>query len=368
MAQTKRRVTNMPKKNGALEEVMSSGGSVGFETGTGVATADTPSARRSTRYHSASTAAQRLEAGISAGHGPSLAEGFTDAQQQVEDELSSDRIIRLRADQGEQFIENLALPNRGDMWIPGYRLITEELAREVGLRGIEDDPFPDLDLDEEQPPSGAVDGNLVAAFVDGVTGQQKIDVLNATLLAQLAANTKANRFLDPVGWSNAYGTVLMNIAWVVPSFSFRSLSTSAQRFTIDQVILKLVQNFLTGDQIANLTAAMDAMKALESDDRRFTIFERQAKRGGDGNFQINSVGASAGGTLSMKFNAYAFDTETEVTNILWFSFSGNSTRLKVSQSTFVLNDQVYARLRDAIVDKLGNRGLDYIGGLDLSDV
>jgi hypothetical protein len=326
-------------------------------------------AAKQTTRRSTSTAAQRIEASMIAPHreGPALSEGFTDPEQQLQDELSSDRIIRLRADQGEQFVQSLQIPSYGDLWIPGYRVITEQLARESGLTAIEDDPFPELPLEEEQPATGAVDGNVVAAFVDGVTGQQKIDVLNSCLLAQLAANARANRIADPVKWSQHYGTILMNLAWVVPNFSFRRLSTSAQRFTIDKVILKLVQSFLTPDQISNLTAVMDAMKALESDDRRFTIFERNARNQSDGNFQINSVGASSGGTLSMKFNAYTFDTNTNVTNILWFSFSGNSTKLQVSQSTFVLNEQVYARIRDAIVTKLGNRALDFIGGLELSE-
>jgi hypothetical protein len=298
---------------------------------------------------------------------PGLREGFTDPQQQLQDELSSDKILNLRADAGEQFVDNLRLPDAPDLWIPGYRVITEELARETGLRGMEQDPFPDLPLEEGQPATGAVDGNIVASFVDGVTGQQKIDVLNACLLAQLAANARFNRTSQPVEWSNQYGTVLMNIAWVVPTFHFRSLRTSAQRFTIDQVILKLVQSLLSPDQISKLTATMDAMKALEGNDRRFVIFQRNSTSQSDGNFQFNSVGSSADGTLSMKFNAYAFDTNTTVTNVLWFSFSGNSTSLKVSDSTFVLNEQVYARLRDPIVNKLGNRGIDYIGGLELAD-
>lgn len=298
---------------------------------------------------------------------PALNEGFTDPEQQLQDELASDRIIRLRADQGEQFLENVELPNYGDLWVPGYRVITEQLARETGLRGMEDDPFPDIPLEEDQPATGAVDGNIVASFVDGVTGQQKIDVLNSCLLAQLAANAKYRRVQQPVEWSNYYGTVLMNLAWVVPTFSFRNLRTSAQRFTIDRVILKLVQSFLTPDQISNLTAVMEAMKALESDDRRFVIFERNAKSQSDGNFQFNSIGTSADGTLSMKFNAYAFDTNSNVTNILWFSFSGNNTSLKVSQSTFVLNEQVFARIREPIVNKLGNRAIDYIGGLELGE-
>lgn len=326
-----------------------------------------PQPRRST-----STATQRLEAGIGsrAGatqRGPSLSAGFSDPVQQLQDELSSDRITNLRADAAEQFIANLQIPNRGDMWVPGYRIITDQLARETGMASIEDDPFPDIPLDEEQPATGAVDGNIIASFVDGVTGQQKVDTLNVCLIAELAANARFARATQPVEWTNHYGTVLMNLAWVVPSFRFATLHTTAQRFTIDQVILKLVRNFLSGDEIAVLTDTMDAMKALESDDRRFTIFERNAKSQSSGNFQVDSVGASADGTLSLKLGAYAFETTTNVTNVLWFSFSGNSTTLKTTKSTFVLNEQVYARIRDAVVEKLGNRALDYIGGLELGE-
>jgi hypothetical protein len=251
------------------------------------------------------------------------------------------------------------------MDIPGYQLVTAAAAQAGGLRGLGE--LPDFPLEEEQPASGAVDGNIVASFVDGVTGQQKVDVLNSMLLAQLAANAKADRTRQPVEWSNAYGTVLMNLAWVVPTFTFRNLRTSAQRFTIDQVVLKLVQSLLTQDQLSTLTATMDAMKSLEASDRRFVIFERNANKQDVGNFQANSIGVSADGTLSMKFSAFAFDTNTTVTNVLWFQFSGNSTALKAAQSTFVLNEQVFARLRDPIVAKLGNRAVDYIAALPLSE-
>jgi hypothetical protein len=327
---------------------------------------------RSQPRRSTSNASQRLEASIAeqrsgAMTGPTLGAGFTDAAQQLQDELSSDRIINLRADAAVQYIDNLSIPNLGDMWVPGYRTITEQLARETGLRGMEDDPFPDIPLEEEQPATGAVDGNIIASFVDGVTGQQKIDVLNSCLLAQLAANARYRRDTMPVEWTNYYGTVLMNLAWVVPSFRFATLHTTAQRFTIDQVILKLVKNFLSADEISVLTDTMEAMKALETEDRRFRIFEKNAKGQSTGNFQCDSVGTSADGTLSLKLGAYAFDTNTTVTNVLWFSFSGNSTTLKTSKSTFVLNEQVYSRIREPIVDKLGDRAKDYIGGLVLSD-
>ena len=43
--------------------------------------------------------------------------------------------------------------------------------------------------------SAAVDAGSVVAFTDALDGQQKADVLNSTLLAQLAANSRHDRLL-----------------------------------------------------------------------------------------------------------------------------------------------------------------------------
>lgn len=283
----------------------------------------------------------------------------------LQDELEDDRVIGMRADAGAAFLENLEIPNHGDLWIPGYKLVTSALAQEVGLRGFEDDPFEDLPLDEPQPASGAIDGNIIASFVDGVSGQQKNDVLNACLLAQLAANAKFRRETQPVEWTQFYSRVLENIGWVVPSFQFRGLRTSQARFTMDAVIIRLLTGLLSGAEMETVQAAIDAVKALEADDRRFVIFERNSTRTNVGNFQVDNVGVSATGVLSMKLGAFSFDTNTTVTNVLWFSFSGNATSMKVSKTTMVLNEQVYERIRDAVVNKLGARAADFIGGLEL---
>jgi hypothetical protein len=42
--------------------------------------------------------------------------------------------------------------------------------------------------------------------------------MNSTLLAQLAANQKANRLTNPAGWYEAYRTVLENLYWTITAF------------------------------------------------------------------------------------------------------------------------------------------------------
>jgi hypothetical protein len=73
-----------------------------------------------------------------------------------------------------------------------------------------------------QPPSAYVAAASVVSFADGVTGQQKEDLLNSTLLAQLAANHRFDREKDTLNWYEAYRTVLRGVGW-------RSEATSAIR-------------------------------------------------------------------------------------------------------------------------------------------
>lgn len=294
-------------------------------------------------------------------------QGLTDVENQLQEELSHDQIIRLRADGAEQFVSDAALPRLGDAWVPGYRMITEGLARETGLAGFPDDPFDDLPPEEPQPPSGAVVGNLVASFVDGVTGQNKQDVVDATLFAQLVANGKTNRAADPVGWTTAYSASLERLAWIVPSFRFVQLNSSAAQFSIEQAILHILRGVLTGDALETMRTAIDAVKALSTQDRRFVIFERNSHSGGAGNFQFDSVGQTSGGQPQMTFSGYNFQSTDQVTNVLWFRFNNNSTSFRATRTTMLLNTAVYARVRDAVQNRLVTYVNDYVGGVSFGD-
>ena len=292
---------------------------------------------------------------------------ITDPEVTLEEQLQDNRYIELRSEMASRYIEDLQIPNYGDMWVPGYKLITESLAKEFGLAAMEDDPYEDLPLDEPQPATGAVDGNIIASFVDGVTGQQKHDVLNGCLLAQLAANAKFDRESAPVDWTKFYARVLENIGWVIPEFEFRRMNSTETRFTMDSAIIRVLTGIMTENQAEVVKASLEALKNLNDEDRRARIFSRNSVNLNEGNFQVNNVGVSATGVLSMRLSAFGFKTNEYVTNVLWFRFSGGSTELKVTRTTLVLNEQVHERLRQPILDKLGDRGLAFIGGLELSD-
>jgi len=296
--------------------------------------------------------------------------GAGDMESALQEQLQDARYTELRADLGAQYLENLPLPSYGDLAVPGYKLIPNALANEYGLAGLGEDEDFDFDFPPDEPTpeaAAAVDGNLIHTFVDGIKGQHLFDTLNATLLAQLAANFKYNRRTDPVNWTEFYGGVLENIGWLVPRWDFREVTTHATQFTLDSAIIKILTSILTADQIDLVKNALASLQELNKDDRRLTIWRQNSASSSAGTFQITGVGESAAGILQMGLSAMHFNTDESVTDVFVFRFSRGSTNIRATRSTLVLNDQVYDRLRDAVIDKLGNRGLKYIARLELGD-
>jgi hypothetical protein len=290
----------------------------------------------------------------------------------LDEQLQDDRYAEMRSDLALSYLDNLPIPSFGDAAVPGYKLITKSLADELGLVGAgeegDDFDFDDFPPDEPTPEdAAAIDGNLVHTFVDGIRGQHLFDCLNATLLAQLAANFKFDRNTEPVPWTKYYGNVLENVGWVVPQFDFRKLTSSGARFSLNGAVVKLLTSILSGDQIDLVKNAMASLEELHGDDRRLTIFRKNSTNGNNGNFQITGVGESARGILQLATSAFSFHSDESVTDVLWFRFNSGSTTVEAVRTTFVLNDQVYDRLRDAVIDKLGNRGLKFIARLPLAD-
>jgi len=288
-----------------------------------------------------------------------------DVEAALQEQLQDDRYTEMRVQTSQEYIESLAIPNYGDRWVPGFKLIPVGLAREFGLAGLgDDDPLEEIEIDEPTPePVGAVNGNAVATFVEGIKGQHLFDVLNSTLLAQLASNMKFDRESQPVEWTKYYVRVLENIAWVVPEFSFFNLRSRETRFSMDSAILKVIRAIMTQRQVDIVEASFEALQGLNANDRRVTIFRRNSVENNAGNFAVDSAGESAAGLVSMKLCAFDFTTDESVTDVLWWRFNSGSTRLRATRTTVVLNDQVYDRLRQPILDKLGNRGLDFLAGL-----
>ncbi|MEU5539827.1 hypothetical protein [Streptomyces sp. NPDC020362] len=291
----------------------------------------------------------------------------------LKEQMTGDsRYTAMRVEKAQEFIDDLVLPNEGPLVAPGFRLVPAAAARSLNLNAAADSPDDSLDdIVLDQPttdPTAAVDGNIVATFVDGIRGQNIFDVLDSCLLAQLVANGKSDRESRPIEWTRNYSKVLEQLAWVVPAFDFFGIRSQTGRFSMSAALLKVISGIMTARQVDLVSGAIELMQGLPADDRRLQIFRSNSVEANAGNFQVDSVGESQNGMVSLRLCAFNFRTSENVTDVLWWRFNSQTTLLQATRTTFVLNTHIYDQIRDAVGAKLGNRAQKFIAGLpDFSD-
>jgi hypothetical protein len=207
-----------------------------------------------------------------------------------------------------------------------------------------------------------VDAGSVVSFVRGVSPQHKEDVLNSVLLAQLGASAKYNREKHIAKWYAYYQKIFGTVGWVAPAIPFSQDKSLGVEFTADKVILKLIEAIGTGNDVAILAAALEALKNLGKDDPAVKVFETQSHGQRVGNFQIG-VAADSDDVIVVKLALAYFDTGENVTRLLWFRFKSSHTKFYSGSITMNLDDKIYARVRQAVIDKLGKDALALIKGL-----
>lgn len=222
----------------------------------------------------------------------------------------------------------------------------------------------ELRLSEEDEEAGYVDAGSLVSFVAGVSPQSQSDALNSTLLAQLAANKKFDRETQTEDWYKFYHTVLENVGWVVQAFDFTKFNASGSTFTVNAVIADVLEAIATKDDKAVIDSTIKAVKALDDGDGRLVLWDDNSTKLDKGNFQISSCNESDG-VLVMKIGAFHFKTDKRVTGVLWFTFSSSSTSMYKGGQVMTLDLDVYSKVRETIIEKLGSRAQDFVGNLDI---
>src|SRR5271166_20030 len=199
-------------------------------------------------------------------------------------------------------------------------------------------------------PSAAVVAGSIVAFAPGISEQHRQDVLQSLLLAQLAANAKADRQKDPAGWFTAYQAVLEQAAWVV-----EASATSARyqppfaKFTLATVVDDAFRPKVIAEQLPFVTAAIAAFRSDENNGAQL-VFECPSHSGGIGNFQV-ALAAEEDGAVTIRLAQISFNAPQHVVRLLQEEFA-NTARFRVGFLALSMNEEVFARLRPSIAAKL----------------
>jgi hypothetical protein len=251
-------------------------------------------------------------------------------------------------------------------FVHSVELPPEDTALDARIEKARDEIGPMAD-DPEGDETASVVGGSLASFTANLTGQNRSDTKNATLFAQLAADAAFNRQSQPMEWYDQYVEVMSQIGWNRPGFSFSNYTSGGTTVKLDEAVLTILGSLATANEIAMVSATMEALKDLSDDSKQMTVWDSKSSDGKKGNFQILPCVREDNGDVAMILTGMKFTAHHSESRFLWFSWSSDSIEIEQAAARFVLNEDVYKTVREAILERLGERATKYVAEIPLGD-
>ena len=212
---------------------------------------------------------------------------------------------------------------------------------------------------QPQPPEPTSDdqafvvGSGALSFAKSLPADERDDVMDSTLFAQLAANKKYDWEVNPDAWYAYYWQILNYAGWVVTGMGEGSLTSRDISQTVEQEIIAVIQAALGGIASAAALVAR-TLKALSDAARNgpaITLFRRRSEKYQTANCQI-ALAAGDGEIANLTFAGFRLDFTVQVVQVLFFTFTSKQARLRQNYRSFALNPKAYAVVKDDIRQRL----------------
>lgn len=193
------------------------------------------------------------------------------------------------------------------------------------------------------------EGALIS-FDVSLSVQNKNDISNSFLFAQLAADKKFNRHSATLDWLKTFSATLGVVGWTInASKNSTTIAPSPADWTeiVSHLVPENVQ-MITGSSIK-------ASQELPVNGKAMTVWKGAALDKNDG-ILIVATGWVVKGTLSLSVVGIDFAFQHEFSGFMRWA---ESFSLSIQSVTLTLNEDIYAQVRQAIIAKLGDRP-DYL--------
>lgn len=215
----------------------------------------------------------------------------------------------------------------------------------------------------------SVVGSDIISFVSGVTVEQRQDLINSALLAQLVAKVQVPDRTKLYDWYNAYFEVLKQIGWVIQSEQFATYQASSIGFEAHEAIIGLATTLLGAAPaaLAVVKATLDALKNMKANANSpwLRIFNRESQSGQTAHFQVTLADK---GQFLVTLMAFGLEAKSTLTQVLFFKIHTSEDILKNYSGKISINSKILAGVRDQIEKKLVDHVNAYVKNLPDLDV
>lgn len=199
-----------------------------------------------------------------------------------------------------------------------------------------------------------VEGQLLP-FTSNVRGPIKEDVIHSCLFGQLASDYKYDRETQGDDWYKYYSSVMETLGWVISDFSFQRYQVSGGKFTMDQVVLDILESLLTGNELLIGKQVIAGFKSLSDKDGRIVLFEHSSYKDNAGNFMVSPVNQGPNGDVVMAIAGFEFSSSQSSTGFLFFHWDSSKTKVYKGTQIIQLDETIYGFARDTVIERLGSR-------------
>jgi hypothetical protein len=206
----------------------------------------------------------------------------------------------------------------------------------------------------------------IVSFVSSVNGQSREDILNSTLIAQLAANKKHPIEKNLKAWYDKYVEVLRNIGWVIENAEINRYEVKQSLYEVENVIIDILSASFGQNYIELIKKILESLKKMsEANDNRIKVFEKNTQSMSKGCFQISLV-TEENGAVSMKLGTFLITSKNKITKILFIKLKSDETKLEYASSQATLSSTIYSSAaRQAVIDKLNLDMQNYVAEIEI---
>ena len=249
-------------------------------------------------------------------------------------------------DQARRYVDSLQMPER------------------MLSRGVKDVGTVELNF-EQIKDQAAVVGSDIVSFVKGVTPERREDIVNCSLLAQLAAKKQVSDPSRIYDWYNTYFDVLMHIGWSVQDRGFATYSETSENFEAHEAIMKVAASLLgpAATTLAVIKATLDALKSMSAESPWITIFNRESQSAQTARFQVTLAEQGEEDQFLVSLMAFGLEAKATITQVFFFKFKSNEASLKHYSGKVTINTDVLTNVRDLIKNKIATHATGYIMAL-----
>ena len=168
---------------------------------------------------------------------------------------------------------------------------------------------------------------------------------------------------DVGDWYKFYCDVLANVGWDMQNFAFDKYKSHQASFKLSEVTLELL-TALVGNDKQLLTVVKETLNSFAKSSEGLTLFATNSASGQHGRFQILPCTVKNGQVSLASITAY-FEASQVSNDYFFFTYHSQDITLHKATQVLTLDEDVYGKVRQEVIDKLGKNAYTFVKNLQI---